>query len=138
MRLKIIIIIIKTHEVNEVKNYYYYYYYYQNTQEVKHLLNASSHLFLDLKIIIKIIIIIIIILLLLLLLLLLYPTPQDRQRGHRPTNLTLNYNRAGPASQADSEIRQLSQENSQPQDLKVYTDGSVIKSQSGWGFGLHC
>ena len=25
-------------------------------------------------------------------------------------------------------------ENSKPQDLTVYTDGSVIKDQSGWGF----
>ena len=39
-----------------------------------------------------------------------------------------------PAGQADSEIRHLVQENSEPQDLVVYTDGSVTKDQSGWGF----
>ena len=39
-----------------------------------------------------------------------------------------------PAGKADSEIRQLIQENSKPQVLIVYTDGSVTKDQSGWGF----
>ena len=32
-----------------------------------------------------------------------------------------------------SEIKLLIQENSKPQDLIVYTDGSVTKDQSGWG-----
>ena len=36
--------------------------------------------------------------------------------------------------QAESEIKLLIQENSKPQDLIVYTDGSVTKDQSGWGF----
>ena len=35
---------------------------------------------------------------------------------------------------ADSKIRQLVQENSKPQDIIVYIDGSVTKDQSGWGF----
>ena len=42
--------------------------------------------------------------------------------------------REWPAGKADSEIRHLVQENSKPQDLIVYTDGSVTKDQSGWGF----
>ena len=42
--------------------------------------------------------------------------------------------REWPAGKADSEIRQLIQENSKPQDLIVYTGGSVTKKQSGWGF----
>ena len=33
-----------------------------------------------------------------------------------------------------SEIKLLIQENSKPQDLIVYTDGSVTKDRSGWGF----
>ena len=36
--------------------------------------------------------------------------------------------------QSGSEIRQLIQENSKPQDFIVYTDGSVTKDQSGWVF----
>ena len=42
--------------------------------------------------------------------------------------------REWPAGKTDSEIRILIQENSKPQDLIVYTDGSVTKNQSGWGF----
>ena len=33
-----------------------------------------------------------------------------------------------------SEIKHLIQENSKPQDLTMYTDGTVTKDQSGWGF----
>ena len=33
-----------------------------------------------------------------------------------------------------SEIKLFIQQNSKPQDLIVYTDGSVTKDQSGWGF----
>ena len=33
-----------------------------------------------------------------------------------------------------SEIKLLIQQNSRPQDLIVYTDGSVTKDQSGWGY----
>ena len=39
-----------------------------------------------------------------------------------------------PAGKVDSKIRQLIQKNSKPQDLIVYTDGSVTQDQSGWGF----
>ena len=41
-----------------------------------------------------------------------------------------------PADQTDSEIKILIQENSKPQDLTVYSDGSVSKDQR-W-VGLHC
>ena len=34
----------------------------------------------------------------------------------------------------ESEIKLLIQENSKPQNLLVYTDGSVTKDQSGWDF----
>ena len=40
----------------------------------------------------------------------------------------------GQEAKANSEIRQLIQENSKPQDLIVYTNGSITKTmQSGWG-----
>ena len=42
--------------------------------------------------------------------------------------------RKWPAGKTESEIKLLIQENSKPQDLIVYTDGSVTKYQSGWGF----
>ena len=42
--------------------------------------------------------------------------------------------REWPAGKTESEIKLLIQENSKPQDLRVYTDGSVTKDQSGWGF----
>ena len=42
--------------------------------------------------------------------------------------------REWPAGKTESEIKLLIQENSKPQDLIVYTDGSVTKDQSGWGF----
>ena len=38
------------------------------------------------------------------------------------------------AGKTESEIRLLSEENSKLQDLIVYTDGSVTKDLSGWGF----
>ena len=37
-------------------------------------------------------------------------------------------------SKTEPEIKFLIQENSKPQDLIVYTDGSVTKDQPGWGF----
>ena len=45
-----------------------------------------------------------------------------------------NHCREWPAGKTESEIKLLIQENSKPQDLTVYTDGSVTKDQSGWGF----
>ena len=42
--------------------------------------------------------------------------------------------REWPQGKTDAEIRVILEENSQPQDLIVYTDGSVTKSQSGWAF----
>ena len=39
-----------------------------------------------------------------------------------------------PAGITESEIKLLIQENSRPQNLIVYTDGSVTKDQQGWGF----
>ena len=42
--------------------------------------------------------------------------------------------REWPACKTDSEIRQLIQENSKPQDLIVYTECSVTKDQPGWSF----
>ena len=45
-----------------------------------------------------------------------------------------NHCREWPAGKTESEIKLLIQENSKPQDLIVYTDGSVTKDQSGWGF----
>ena len=42
--------------------------------------------------------------------------------------------REWPAGKTESETRFLIQENSKPQDLIVYTDGSVTEDQSGWGF----
>ena len=39
--------------------------------------------------------------------------------------------REWPAGKTESEIKLLIQENSKPQDLIVYTDGSVTKDQSG-------
>ena len=44
------------------------------------------------------------------------------------------HRREWPAGKTESEIKLLIQENSEPQDLIVYTDGSVTKDQSGWGF----
>ena len=42
--------------------------------------------------------------------------------------------REWPAGKTDLEIKLFVQENSNSQDLIVYTDGSVTKDQSGWGF----
>ena len=39
-----------------------------------------------------------------------------------------------PAGKTESETKLLIQENSRLQDLLMYTDGSVTKDQSGWGF----
>ena len=39
-----------------------------------------------------------------------------------------------PAGKPESEIKLLTEENSKPQDLIVYTDGTVTKHRSGWGF----
>ena len=39
-----------------------------------------------------------------------------------------------PAGKTESEIKFLIQENRKPPDIIVYTDGSVTKDQSGWGF----
>ena len=39
-----------------------------------------------------------------------------------------------PAGKTESEIKFLIQENRKPHDVTVYTDGSVTKDQSGWGF----
>ncbi len=50
-----------------------------------------------------------------------------------PDNLGKHY-REWPASKTESEIKLLIQENSKPQDLIVYTDGSVSKDQSEWDF----
>ena len=41
-----------------------------------------------------------------------------------------------PAGKTESEIKLLIQENSKPQDLIMYPDGSVTKHQSGWGFAV--
>ena len=38
------------------------------------------------------------------------------------------------AGRPESEIKLLIPENNKPQDLIVYTDGSVTKTQPGWGF----
>ena len=48
----------------------------------------------------------------------------------------LNHCREWPAGKTESEIKLLIQENSKPQDLIEYTDGSVTKDQSGWGFSV--
>ena len=40
----------------------------------------------------------------------------------------------GQQAKIESEIKLFIQENSKPQDLIVYTDGSATKDQSGWGF----
>ena len=53
-------------------------------------------------------------------------------RGHCTPNRRRDC-REWPAGKADSEIRHLIQENSKPQDVIVYADGSVTKDQSGWG-----
>ena len=42
--------------------------------------------------------------------------------------------REWPAGRTEWEIKLLIQENSRPQDLIMYTDGSVTEDQSGWGF----
>ena len=42
--------------------------------------------------------------------------------------------REWPADKTESEIKLLIQESSKPQDLIVYSHGSVTKDQSGWGF----
>ena len=42
--------------------------------------------------------------------------------------------RESPANKTESEIELLTQENSKPRDPIAYTDGSVTKDQSGWGF----
>ena len=55
-----------------------------------------------------------------------------------PENLR-RHCREWPTGKADSEIKQLIQENSKPQDLIVYSDGSVevTNDQSGWGFTVN-
>ena len=50
-----------------------------------------------------------------------------------PENLG-DHCREWPAGKTESKIKLLIQENSKPQDLIVYTDGSVTKDQLGWGF----
>ena len=42
--------------------------------------------------------------------------------------------REWPAGKTESEIKLLIQENSKPHDHIAYTDGSVTRKQSGWGF----
>ena len=63
-----------------------------------------------------------------------YPNRQRRlSETFLPENLLMDC-RKWPAGKTESEIKLLIQENSKPQDLIVYTDGSVTKDQSGWGF----
>ena len=44
------------------------------------------------------------------------------------------HRREWPVGKTESEIKLLIQEKSKPQDLLVYTNGSVTKDQSRWGF----
>ena len=46
------------------------------------------------------------------------------------------HSREWPGGKTESEIELLIQENSKPQDPVVYTDGSVTKDQSAWGFSV--
>ena len=57
-----------------------------------------------------------------------YPTPL------LPENMRGAVENAWSVGQTDSDIKLLIQENSKPQDLIVYADGSVTKDQPGWGF----
>ena len=63
----------------------------------------------------------------------LKPIPTSLYETLLPENLG-KHRREWPASKTESEIKLLIQENSKPQDLIVYTDGSVTKDQSEWGF----
>ena len=47
-----------------------------------------------------------------------------------------NHCREWLAGKTESEIKLLIQENSKPQDPRVYTDALVTKDQSGWGFAV--
>ena len=42
--------------------------------------------------------------------------------------------RERPAGKTESETKLIIEQNSKPQALLVYTDGSVTSDQSGWGF----
>ena len=44
--------------------------------------------------------------------------------------------RQWPAGKADLEVKLLIEKHSQPHDLRIYTDGSVIEDKSGWGFSI--
>ena len=44
--------------------------------------------------------------------------------------------RQWPAGKADLEVKLLIEKHSQPHDLRIYTDGSVTKDKSGWGFSV--
>ena len=62
-----------------------------------------------------------------------YPNPfQHLYETLLPENLGRNC-REWPADK----IRHVIQENSKPQNLIVYTDGSVTKDQSGWGLTIY-
>ena len=39
-----------------------------------------------------------------------------------------------PAGKANAEVQILVEANSKPHDIMIYTDGSVTKDRSGWGF----
>ena len=39
-----------------------------------------------------------------------------------------------PAGKTDAEAQMLVEANSKPYDIVIYTDGSVTRDQSGWGF----
>ena len=39
-----------------------------------------------------------------------------------------------PARKASAKVQMLVEANSKPQDIVIYTDGSVISDRSGWGF----
>ena len=42
--------------------------------------------------------------------------------------------REWPAAKSNAEVHMLVEANSKPHDIVIYTDGSVTKDRSGWGF----
>ena len=46
------------------------------------------------------------------------------------------YCREWPAGEANAEVQMIVDANSKPHDIVIYTDGSVTRDQSGWGFTI--
>ena len=61
------------------------------------------------------------------------------QLSSSPTTRLLSENLCNPAWQAgktNAEVQMLVEASSKPHDIVIYTDGSVTRDRSGWGFTI--